>query len=285
MSPALLSRFDLIFILLDKPDEEMDLFLSEHVMKIHSGKLSKAGGSSHGGNNTWEAGSSRPARSASQQHQNNQGEAENDDDDQQQQQTATLSDRLRIRNTQDFDPIPIPLLRKYIAYARQYVQPRLTVPAAQVLQSFYLTLRSKYRSMDSTPITTRQLESLIRLSEARARLELRETVTQEDAEDVVELMKCSLFEAYEDECGNYDLQRSQLGTGMSKKGEPKRFIASLQQIARETCNTRFTYQQLYQIAKEMNMRVNNFQDFLDSLNNQGYLLKKGNRVYQISIHN
>lgn len=279
MSPALLSRFDLIFILLDKPDEEMDMFLSEHVMKIHSGKLSK---SSNGGNNTWETGS-RGTGSSSQRPNNN----NNDDptDHQQQQSGIPLSDRLRIRNTQDFDPIPIPLLRKYIAYARQYVQPRLTVPAAQVLQSFYLTLRSKYRSKDSTPITTRQLESLIRLSEARARLELREIVTKTDAEDVVELMKYSLFEAYEDESGAYDFQRSQLGTGMSKKGEPKRFVAALQHIARESCNSRFTYQQLYQIAKEMKVVVSNFQEFLDSLNNQGYLLKKGNRVYQISTYN
>lgn len=43
--------------------------------------------------------------------------------------------------------------------------------------------------MDSTPITTRQLESLIRLTESRARLELREVATKEDADDVIEIMK------------------------------------------------------------------------------------------------
>lgn len=36
MGGALLSRFDLVFILLDKPDEEMDKFLSEHIMKVFS---------------------------------------------------------------------------------------------------------------------------------------------------------------------------------------------------------------------------------------------------------
>ena len=41
-SPALLSRFDIIFILIDKPDEEHDLFLSEHIMNRHSGN--KSGG-------------------------------------------------------------------------------------------------------------------------------------------------------------------------------------------------------------------------------------------------
>ena len=42
LSGPLLSRFDLVFILLDKPDEEMDALLSEHVMAMHTGK-------SHGG--------------------------------------------------------------------------------------------------------------------------------------------------------------------------------------------------------------------------------------------
>lgn len=56
-------------------------------------------------------------------------------------------------------------------------------------KSFYLDLRKRHHSQDSTPITTRQLESLIRLTEARARLELREVSTAQDAEEVVEIMK------------------------------------------------------------------------------------------------
>ena len=58
-----------------------------------------------------------------------------------------------------------------------------------VLQDFYITLRKQHQGQDSTPITTRQLESLIRLTESRARLELREVATKEDAEDVIEIMK------------------------------------------------------------------------------------------------
>lgn len=57
------------------------------------------------------------------------------------------------------------------------------------LQDFYITLRKQHQGMDSTPITTRQLESLIRLTESRARLELREVATKEDAEEVIEIMK------------------------------------------------------------------------------------------------
>ena len=57
-----------------------------------------------------------------------------------------------------------------------------------IIKEFYLDLRAKYRSLDSTPITTRQLESLVRLVEARAKIELRETATKEDAMDIVDLM-------------------------------------------------------------------------------------------------
>jgi len=64
----------------------------------------------------------------------------------------------------------------------------MTPRAADVLQKFYLELRQKHRSVDGTPVTTRQLESAVRLAEARARVELRESVTETDAQDVVEIM-------------------------------------------------------------------------------------------------
>lgn len=75
--------------------------------------------------------------------------------------------------------------------------PTLTLSGAA--RQFYLDLRTRHQSPDSTPITTRQIESLIRLAEARARIELRETVTEQDAEDVVEVMRCSLFDVFSDE--------------------------------------------------------------------------------------
>lgn len=56
----------------------------------------------------------------------------------------------------------------------------MTKEAADVLQQFYLQLR-KHSSADGSPITARQLESLVRLVEARARLELREEITKQDA--------------------------------------------------------------------------------------------------------
>lgn len=58
---------------------------------------------------------------------------------------------------------------------------RMTKEAADVLQQFYLQLR-KHSSADGSPITARQLESLVRLVEARARIELREDISKQDAQ-------------------------------------------------------------------------------------------------------
>ena len=87
------------------------------------------------------------------------------------------------------------------------------------LQKFYLELRKQRQSQDSTPITTRQLESLIRLTEARARAELREEATEQDARDVIEIMKFSMLHTFSDEFGMLDFQRSQNGSGMSHRSQ------------------------------------------------------------------
>jgi DNA helicase MCM8 len=168
MNTALLSRFDLIFILMDKPDGEMDQYLSKHVMALHSGNTTAA--PTFRGTLSQDGDPSQPGRGV---------KPEMD---------RPLSERLRMTAEDNMELIPQSLLRKYIAYARQYVHPRLSNEAAKVLQDFYLMLRAKHRSPDGTPVTTRQLESLIRMAEAKARMELREVVTLRDAMDVVEIM-------------------------------------------------------------------------------------------------
>ncbi|KFO96941.1 DNA helicase MCM8 [Calypte anna] len=257
MGSALLSRFDLVFILLDTPNEDHDHLLSEHVMAIRAGKQAACS-------------SAVVTRTSSQDHSVLQVVSD-----------RPLLERLKILPGENFDAIPHQLLRKYVGYARQYVHPNLSPEAAQVLQEFYLELRKQNQGADSTPITTRQLESLIRLTEARSRLELREKSTKEDAEDVIEIMKYSMLGTYSDEFGKLDFERSQHGSGMSNRSQAKRFVSALNSIAERTYNNLFDLQQLRQIAKELQIRVTDFEGFIGSLNDQGYLLKKGPRVYQL----
>lgn len=69
---------------------------------------------------------------------------------------------------------------------------------------------------------------------------------------------------------------------MSRKGDIKRFVSRLRDLHARTFNDLFTYQQLYQTATEMNIRCENFGDFLEQLNHQNFLLKKGPRVYRLA---
>eukprot|EP01112_Ceratiomyxa_fruticulosa_P012920 TRINITY_DN3601_c0_g2_i1.p1 TRINITY_DN3601_c0_g2~~TRINITY_DN3601_c0_g2_i1.p1 ORF type:complete len:728 (+),score=149.30 TRINITY_DN3601_c0_g2_i1:149-2332(+) len=151
MGTALLSRFDLIFILLDRPDEKRDQLLSEHVMSLHGGRFKKE--------EPFSQLMDTPSR---------RGRSGRD----------YLSAKLKPPPKESgFEIIPPQILRKYIGYAKKYVAPRLSEDASEVLKEFYLKLRREHKNPDTTPITTRQLESMIRLSEARAKLELREVIT------------------------------------------------------------------------------------------------------------
>lgn len=80
------------------------------------------------------------------------------------------------------------LLKKYIAYAQERVKPKLTDKAIALLHEFYLRIRrSSEDDFFPIPITTRQLESLIKLSEASARIRLSEDVTESDVKRVIML--------------------------------------------------------------------------------------------------
>jgi len=91
-------------------------------------------------------------------------------------------------------PIAPDLFRKYISYAKN-MKPVLTKEALERLKDFYLAMRSASEA-EGTPIaiTARQLESLVRVAEAKARLALRKEVLAEDAETAIAIMKRSLEE-------------------------------------------------------------------------------------------
>ena len=86
------------------------------------------------------------------------------------------------------------LLRKYVSYAKS-IKPELSEDALKALSDFYLAMRSASETEGSpVAITARQLESLVRIAEARARVALRKDVTAEDAEAAIAIMKRSLEE-------------------------------------------------------------------------------------------
>ncbi|MGY5861256.1 MAG: minichromosome maintenance protein MCM [Candidatus Thorarchaeota archaeon] len=106
-------------------------------------------------------------------------------------------------------PLPPEFLKKYIGYANRYVVPQLTSEAAEVIENFYVDLRKTAEGGAApVPITARQLESLVRLAESRARMALRSKVSKEDAQAAVRLMEESLrMVALDSITGKIDIDR------------------------------------------------------------------------------
>jgi DNA helicase MCM8 len=188
LSAPLLSRFDLVFVLVDKSDQKHDTALTNHLLNIRSSKnprgvfLDQA--FHHNSISSYPEALATPADSS-------------------------LASRLCPPANKRLDPVPHQIFRKYVAYARANCHPVLSRDAAEVLQNFYVDLRKNQgSSSDAVPITMRQLESLVRLTEARARLELRDVATVRDAEDVVELMKRSILQTHVDQYGKVEFEVS-----------------------------------------------------------------------------
>ncbi len=121
-------------------------------------------------------------------------------------------------------PIPPDLLRKYISYAKS-IKPVLTTEALQRLKDFYLAMRSVSETEGSPiAITARQLESLIRIAEARARVALRKEVLAEDAEAAISIMKRSLEEV------GIDLSSYKFDIDLIMTGKPKSLRDKLQVV-------------------------------------------------------
>jgi replicative DNA helicase Mcm len=110
------------------------------------------------------------------------------------------------------------LLRKYIAYAKRTVFPVLTEEAKEKIVEFYLSLRSKVKENSPVPVTARQLEALIRLAEASARLRLRDHITLDDVQRVIGIVRKSLEQiAIDPETGEIDIDYAFTGTSKTQR--------------------------------------------------------------------
>lgn len=113
--------------------------------------------------------------------------------------------------------IPSDLLKKYIAYARQNINPKMSDGAIEEIKTYYVKMRlsgGSEEGIKTIPISARQLEALVRLSEASARLRLQNKVTRKDAKRAVELLEyCLMGVGFDKETGKIDIDR--IATGIS----------------------------------------------------------------------
>lgn len=255
--PTLLSRFDLVFILLDRADAYLDDLLTNHIqsLKENQNRLNLERNRSNL--------TQMPSFSMSNTHLTPV------------QSDAPLYERLKMNDQTGFQPLPPEIVRKYILYARKFSFPTVSAEACEELKKFYAEMRTTRRGIDSVPVTTRQLEALVRLTQARAKLELATEATVEHARDVLAILRYTMIDVLSTERDTLEMKRNINGSGMSHSTKVKRFL----QLLQGQCKNIYTVPELKELAASLGFEMF-FNQILDTLNVQGFLIKRGTNIYK-----
>ncbi|XP_059558226.1 DNA replication licensing factor MCM3 [Myotis daubentonii] len=184
LQDSLLSRFDLLFIMLDQMDPEQDREISDHVLRMHRYRTPGE-----------QDGDAMPLGSAVEM-------LATDDpnfsqDDQQDTQIYEKHDNLLHGHRKKKEKmVSAAFMKKYIHVAK-IIKPILTQESATYIAEEYSRLRSQDSMSSDTartsPVTARTLETLIRLATAHAKARMSKTVDLQDAEEAVELVQYAYF--------------------------------------------------------------------------------------------
>jgi len=195
LPPTLLSRFDLIYLVLDKVDQASDSRLSKHLIQLFYKTQPKRGK----------------------------------------------------------DHLPIAKVTEYIDYARKHVHPRLSDEAMEILVDKYVQMRQYGRSANVVTATPRQLESLIRLCEAHARMRLSEVVEPDDVTEAVRLMTAATMQAATNpETGEIDMDLIATGRSARDRSRLDDLAAELKGVIADHKGRDFN---LNSIANELRARM------------------------------
>ncbi|HTT26411.1 MAG TPA: minichromosome maintenance protein MCM [Thermoplasmata archaeon] len=238
LPPTLLSRFDVIFSIQDRPEPERDRLLASRILLSAQEVESPQG----------EAGPGTAASSAG---------------------AAFPPDRLR----------------KYISYARRTVRPVLTTESLSILEDFYVRVRGQSQSRQKdgkdapVPITARQLEALVRLSEASARSRLSPLVSAEDARRATRIVERFLQRIASTEDGVLDIDI--VNTGVAR-GQRER-MEVLQMAMREIQESKgtFTKEEAFEAATRKGADPGRLEGLWLILRNQGELMETRPNLWQL----
>jgi len=233
LGPTLLSRFDLIYLCLDNPNEASDRRLGKHIVSLYY------------------------------------------------EDPETAASRTDILTTDE--------LTQYLSYARRNINPKLTDKTSKMLVEGYSEMR-QFGQRDGAKVvsaTPRQLESLIRLSEALARMRFSQVVETFDVEEAIRLMKIATQTAATDpRTGRIDMDL--LTTGLST-GERLRKDQVYTVIKDILHGKGPEGSRVNNLIEEINDKVSfglkwtraEFQDILDELRNQGEITISSGKQSQI----
>ena len=181
--------------------------------------------------------------------------------------------------------ISIDLLKKYIAYARKNIKPKLSESAIKVIEQFFVELRKAAAENPDMgiPITARQLEALVRMSEAHAKMALRNVVELEDAVEAIRMMLSFLSTAGVDiETGQFDIDMIYTGKSMTKRKKIlliKDLIRSIQSKYPQKCAP---LKEIVKRAKELGISESEVTMIIEDLHSSGEIYEKGTDCWALS---
>lgn len=193
LPPALLSRFDAIFTMTDRPEAKQDHNVAEHILKVH------------------QRGEIRLHESP--------------------EKLTHVNVEEIMRDTAHLVPaMDKEFLRKYVAYSKR-ITPVMGSEAMQTLEGYYVGIRKMGEDQGaSVPITARQLEALIRMSEASARARLSQIVSSEDAQRAIKIVQYYLGKVAS-EGGKLDIDLIATGTSRSQREQIYVLRSLIQQMS------------------------------------------------------
>ncbi|CAA7402877.1 unnamed protein product [Spirodela intermedia] len=234
LPPTLLSRFDLIYLILDKADEQTDRRLAKHIVALH----------------------------------------------------------FENPETTVQDVLDVPTLTAYISYAQKHIHPQLTDEAAELLTRGYVEMRRKGNFAGSSKkvitATPRQIESVIRLSEALARIRFSERVEEQDVVEAFRLLEVAMQQSATDHAtGTIDMDLITTGVSASERIRRENILTAVRNHVLEKMQIGGPSAHLMELLEELKkqasleVHLNDLRHAIATLMSEGLVLLHGDKVKRV----
>ena len=189
-------------------------------------------------------------------------------------QAASFILKLHKDPEEDKAKISSDLLKKFFAYVRKRMFPKITDAAIEELKSYYVSMRNsnigEESGIKSIPITARQLEALVRLSEAAAKVRFSKQVTKKDAQKAIELIDYCLNQIAKDaETGRIDIDRLSSKITATQRSTMSIIKEIIHALEEQLQNKVVPVEQIKEAAKEKNIVGEQVDDILEKLRRSG----------------
>ncbi|XP_057966145.1 DNA replication licensing factor MCM4 [Malania oleifera] len=235
LPPTLLSRFDLIYLILDKADEHTDRRLAKHIVALH------------------------------------------------------------FENPESIEQnvVDLPTLTAYVSYARKNIHPKLSDEAAEELTRGYVEMRKRGNFPGSSKkvitATPRQIESLIRLSEALARIRFSEWVEKQDVMEAFRLLEVAMQQSATDHStGTIDMDLITTGISASERMRRENLLSATRNIIMEKMQLGGPSTRMMELLEDVKKQIsggevllNDLRNALATLASEGFVHVRGDSVKRI----